>query len=262
MSRRLRKYLEAIAATRPVNLRAFLAEAELQGIPRASLAEGLRSERERGDLYRVRIVDIELERRLASLALADEAGRAAAAATGRSHRVSVEGSFLLRRTLAGHPEVLVFDGAGGFSPAGAGRWALVIENRQNFLSIEAGLTVLDRLCGLRVTAEFDIIYGAGREIANHLHRNYLAGFERVYLWGDLDAGGLSIARSLMAGLPDTPVEFLLPADAAERLGQGRPATAKCLDEVFRLASECPALAPAAKLILDSRRTLEQESYLI
>lgn len=263
MSKRLRKYLEAIASDRPVSLNALLIEAQRLGVARDFLTAGLASERYRGDLYRLSFTDVALRQTLQALSLKDDATRVDAALTGRSHSIAVEGSYLLRRTLGRHPEVVLFDSEGNTSPTGSKKQALIIENRQNFLSIERCLDGVAAHCSLLVTENFDIIFGAGREITNHLHTRYLAGFDDLYLLFDLDEGGLSIAKILADHLPSVHLHFLIPADAAVRLqGQARRASQKTIDAVYRLAMDCPMLAPAAGLIMDSRKTLEQESYLI
>ena len=262
MSKRLRRFLEAIDQHRAINLNAFLAEAQRLGLSAELVRAGIECQRLRPDRYQVAISAPALERSLRQLALGETATRVEAAGTGRSHQVSVDGSYLLRRRACEHPEVVVFDGAGNFRPASDRRNALIIENRQNFLSIEQCLASLARHFALKVGSDVDILFGAGNEISNHLHRKYLSTYTELYLLFDLDEGGLSIARKLIVGLPTVNCHFLIPDDARERLNrQVGSVNQRTLDGVVALAQDCPVLQPAARLILESRKTLEQESYL-
>lgn len=139
--------------------------------------------------------------------------------------------------------------------------ALLLENRQLFLDSAKTLAFLQHHSPF-ASDNFDIIFSAGNEISNTLHRAFLAQYQRLYCCFDFDLGGVSTASNLMRLLPDTPCELLIPDDLDARLANVvERVSTQYVHEVRCLASAEPRLAPIATLISKHHKVLEQESLL-
>lgn len=110
--------------------------------------------------------------------------------------------------------------------------------------------------------ELDIIFAEGNEVSNSLHKSFLESYDTLYLFFDLDLGGLTIAKNLYSLLPNQSISFLVPSDINKRLNSVvEIQQAEYLKDVITIGRECPQLARYSKLIKDSKRILEQESFL-
>ena len=139
--------------------------------------------------------------------------------------------------------------------------ALLLENRQLFLNSAKTVAFLQRHSPF-ISENFDIIFSAGNEISNSLHRGFLSHYQRLYCCFDFDLGGLMTAINLMRLLPDTPCDLLIPDDLDARLANVvERVSTQYVHEVRCLASAEPRLAPLANLISKHHKVLEQESLL-
>ena len=198
--------------------------------------------------------------------LVDGAGddRNSAAHQNMSHSHKVDGSFMLVRQGNEHPMVVTIDMNGDFNcPISQTRCAIVVENRQIFLYSERFMEFLKRHTDIPMTAPMDVLFGAGNELPNSLHREFLDSYEELYLCLDMDLGGLRTANSLMRLLPEKKIHFVQPRDIEPRLKR-----VVCTENLAHLnkistfgKSANPALKPYIQLIRNTGRTLEQESFL-
>ncbi len=262
MSARLKGYIEKIEKGEPLNYSAFLRVLEKEGMSQVFVREKIRVSRQGGrSLYRVDYIDDSFLDSIKSRVVTQDMSRADAALNNKSHAVRVNGSFILRRVGLVHPEVVIIDAEGGFFPPTKNRKALVIENRQNFLSIESTIAFLKKHCGITITEEWDLLLGAGTEINNHLHERYLSSYSNIYMLLDLDVGGLKLAKTLAAHTPAADHYFILPQDINLRLATvvGK-ASQEVIEQVFQMG-RIPFLYHAARSIIKQKKILEQESYI-
>lgn len=217
----------------------------------------------KGQLYLVTDIDKGLLSELKMIVDGIGKDRISSSRQNRSHLQKVDGSFLLIREGNSHPKVVLFNKEGQFSGVEqTSDSALLVENRQNFISIEKTLIFLEHEVGLNITAPIDVIFADGNEISNSLHHDFLFHYKQLYLFFDLDLGGIIIARNINKLLPNTPKEFLIPKNIEIRLAdivERQPP--EYTDQVIKLGLTDPFIAPYAKLIKDHQRILEQESYL-
>mgnify|MGYP000452517310 CR=1 FL=1 len=264
MSARLKDYIKKIEAGQPINYSAFLGVLERMGISQVSATALINVTKQgRSPLYRVDSINEDFLKQIKSKVTTKTTTRAVAAQQNNSHAVRVNGSYILRRTGLGHPVVVVIDSEGNFTPATNNQRTLVIENRQNFLSIEHTSTFLQQLCGIEITDEWDVLFGAGGEINNHLHERYLSQYSCVFMLLDLDIGGLNIAKTLATRTPLASHRFVLPTDISMRLKAIKEvATQEVIETAFLIGRSAPFLSNAAQYIVTHRKTLEQESYIV
>lgn len=198
--------------------------------------------------------------------LVDGAGddRNSAAHQNMSHSHKVDGSFMLVRQGNEHPMVVTIDMNGDFNcPISQTRCAIVVENRQIFLYIEGFMEFLKVHTDIPMTVPMDVLFGAGNELPNSFHREFLDSYEELYLCLDMDLGGLRTANNLMRLLPEKKIHFVQPRDIEPRLKR-----VVCTENLAHLnkistfgKSANPALKPYIQLIRNTGRTLEQESFL-
>lgn len=190
--------------------------------------------------------------------------RNSAAHQNMSHSYRVDGSFMLIRQGGEHPNVVTMGLEGRYSCSvqRASR-AIVVENRQIFLHIERFLEFLKINTEIPLAQPMDILFGAGNELPNLLHKEFLDSYNELYLCLDLDLGGLQTANSLMNLLPEKKIFFIQPRDIKTRLKRVRCAEKlSYLNKISKLGETAnPLLKPYIQLIRDMGRTLEQESFL-
>ena len=263
MSARLKRYINKIERGEPLNYSKFLNVLTKEGISPALVREKTKISRQgRSALYRVDYIDDRFLANIKSRVVTKDMSRAEAALNNKSHAVRVNGSYILRRVGLAHPEVVIIDPKGAFSPPTNNRKALVIENRQNFLSIELTAAFLKEHCEINITDEWDLLFGAGGEIGNHLHERYLSSYSNICMLLDLDIGGLRLAKALAARTPAADHYFILPRDINLRLeGVVGKASQEIIEQALELGRATPFLARAARSIIEQKKTLEQESYI-
>ncbi|MDO6677091.1 hypothetical protein [Shewanella sp. 4_MG-2023] len=261
----LRKSMRDIDMQVPIDLSKFKRSLELLSLGRHLKPEDIVARKISGQKYLVMSLDYQLKAELEFLLAEPVNNRVGAARQNRSHKCKVEGSLLVLRRGTGYPQVVMFEGTGRHTyPGSLGKTALLIENRQNFISIEKTDLFLTQFVSQFTDefAELTIIFAEGNEISNSLHKDFLNHFEHINLFLDLDVGGLTIAANLLKLLPEQSFSFLLPDDIGRRLDDVVEVTSPVkVEEAIKIGLTIPLLAPAAKIIKDYRKTLEQESYL-
>lgn len=219
----------------------------------------------KGQQYCITHINSELERELQHLIASIGNDRVSAARQNRSHNHKVDGSLLVVRQGLQHPNVVLFDELGKYQyPNNQSQLALIIENRQNFISITKTVHFLQKHTNLASVCidELDIVFAGGNEVSNTLHKSFFEQYQHIYLCFDVDLGGLTIARNIIALLPDKSITFLVPSDIDTRLrAVTEIQSSTYVDEVISIGCACSQLSSYAKLIKDHRRILEQESYL-
>jgi hypothetical protein len=262
---RIGYYLNKIKNGQSVNAGAFKKSLLSAGITLDQIHAGISfTSGSSAKLNDVEFLDSVFMKRLEALSRAKgTSSRNLAATQNFSHDTNVEGSFLLVRNGTGHPEVVIFDAECNAPTRPHTPFALIIENRQNFLFIEATSSFANRECNLDVTHDFDLIFGAGNEVPNALHSAFLSQYERIYMLFDYDAGGLQIAASLAAITPASKHFFVIPNNLENRLSNVVVhAKQETLSKVFSLGEKHHFLKAPSLLIINHKKTIEQESCLI
>ncbi|PKQ73657.1 hypothetical protein [Aeromonas sobria] len=262
---RLKQYLSRIEQGTPVNLSKVTDLLSQLALSRPFKHVDITARKVKGPLYCVTHIDSDLMAELEHLIATAGHDRVSSARQNRSHNHKVNGSLFLIRQGVHHPSVVLFDEAGNYQyPNKLSRFVLLIENRQNFISIDKTILFLQRNTALASVCidELDIVFASGNEVSNGLHKAFFDQYHHIYFCFDLDLGGLTIARNMISLLPDKPISFLVPSDIDTRLGvvtEVQPST--YIHDVINIGLECAQLIPYAKLIKDHQRILEQESYL-
>lgn len=262
---RLKQNLSKIEQGTAVDLKRFTDLLSHLALSRPFKHADITARKVKGQLYCVTEIDSDLLVELQHLVATAGDDRISAARQNRSHHHKVNGSLLVVRQGVNHPGVVLFDEDGQYQyPNKQSRSALLIENRQNFISIVQTIQFLHRHTALASVGidELDIIFASGNEVSNRLHKAFFDHYCHLYFCFDLDQGGLTIAKNMISLLPDKTVSFLVPSDIKTRLSavsQVKPS--KYIDEVIGIGLACPELLPYVNLIKEHKRILEQESYL-
>ncbi|PHS59773.1 MAG: hypothetical protein COB00_17405 [Alcanivorax sp.] len=265
-SSKIESYLKKIDAGQPIDLSNFWALINSLELSLEPSRCDVEARKVKGVLYKVTSIAPELRNELLVMVNEKADDRITAARQNNSHAFSVNGSMLIIREGIMHPQVVLFDQAGQTTHPELKTYsrALLIENRQNFISIEKTLRFLESHCGVCSSdaSNLLIVFAEGNAITNVLHRTFLNQFNTLYLLLDVDAGGLQIASNLIDLIPAAEHVFLTPADIEQRLKSVRSSSSpESIERVLRLGRRHHQLAPIAKLIYETRRELEQESYL-
>lgn len=263
MSSKLKGYLEKIEQNKPLNYKAFLSVLEIEGVLYDEAIKNMDIRRVgKSSQYLIESITPTFKAKLGALTMDINASRAQAARLNKSHSVRVNGSFILRRLGAAHPEVVIIANDGTCSGTSVNKKALIIENRQNFLSIEDTIAFLHQYCSLTIDSSWDVLFGAGGEISNHLHSQFLSEYTDIFMYLDVDVGGLNVAMALASRTPNAQHHFVLPHDIGERL-ESLPikANQSVLEEAYRIGLSIPFLHEASSNIVNNQNTIEQESYL-
>ncbi|WP_311946233.1 hypothetical protein [Halomonas piscis] len=195
----------------------------------------------------------------------DSSDRIEGARLGNSHQARVSGAVLLmRRHDQHHPQViLVEDDTPRFPVAPAAR-ALLVENLENFLALEATLALLPD-CGLGPEWQrADVLYGSGNSVTNRLLTPALQRYQAIGCLFDPDPGGIRMFDTLYRRGDLPPLQFVAPHNLGERLRRAaapRLITAEQRRDLSRHITRTPPVARVAELIRRSGRSLEQETYL-
>lgn len=194
----------------------------------------------------------------------DRTSRETAAVGGSSHRVNVDGSYLLIRSQKKpHPEVVEFKQGQVSVPRVLAKQCLVLENLQNFLHFNRTLAFLDVNTGADLS-NCEIIWGAGNGISNKLHVDFLHSFQRINWLVDADLGGAAILYNSIRSLPDIEHDILYPSNFSERLisSDGSPLSAEARTKMVGYIDKMPILKDFLQPIIKLERQLEQETYLV
>jgi hypothetical protein len=273
--KQLQRFLRKIDAGQPIDLNKFFKAVDQLGLEPKRKPEDVEAAKVAGsNLYRVQSISESLKQRLDTLVSDTSANasapemrcmpsRKAAARQNRSHHAKVDGSLMILRKLDGLPAVLTFKADGAFVPNWVqAKGALLIENRQNFIDAAISVELIRQSGGVELPFELDIVLADGNQISNSNHAKFLAGYEHLYGFFDLDLGGLTIAKNIIELLPTCRFTFVLPLDSESRLANVVvPASSDSLEKVAALGQRYAELADPASLILKHRKTLEQEAYL-
>lgn len=260
---RLSAYIKNIDSKRPINLPEFFKLVDSRQLTRRRVSGDVTATKIQGQLYIITNINDDLMKELRCLIVEKSHDRAAAATQNKSHSVNVNGSYLLVRCELNDPLVVMIDQHGDHrSNLIQSAEALVIENRQNFIDIDLMVNFLEKRTAFKLSPGMNVIFSDGNQISNILHKNFLSKYTCLHLCMDVDLGGLRITKNLMALLPNTTINFLVPDDISKRLDKVvERADDHTIDEVINIGLSTTLLEPYAALIKDKQKTLEQESYL-
>lgn len=261
-------FLKKIKQGEPINYPRFLSWIKTLDLPYKVELEDIRANKLKGNSYVVEILSSRLTEDLEKFSSVDISNRASLATQNKSHLQKVAGSMMVCRKGIGHPQVIIFDENNKYTlpcssegSLGAGS-CLIIENQQNFLSIKQTLKVLNKDTQCSFEQDTLSIFASGKAISNSIHQEFLSQFSDVYLFLDLDLGGLEIASSLKKILPNQNLVFLVTEKTQEMLENvvsiKTPNYLKAVEDIRQKHS---FLYDAASLILNHRKVIEQEAYL-
>lgn len=196
----------------------------------------------------------------------DNTDRISASITGNSHNVGVSGAMLIYRSLDHrHPEVALLKADGETArDKSMKKYALLIENMENFLALDAISTFISDYTSLsmEMLGHCEFIYSQGRAIQKQITLNYLSQFEHTYWLPDLDAAGLDIYLGAQRVLGTKNTTLLYPKDLVDRLTwSGKPITADIRNLLKTLSTASDELCSVCTLLINAEKTLEEEAYL-
>lgn len=261
-------YLDKLSAGRPVPEPKLQQAADQFGLCLDDLLAEAERRHIKGDFVRYTGIDRDTLARWRHLAEErHESARVDQAKMGNSHNARVSGAMVtVRSRHQPHPQVVIVNEQGvitapeGFTPADR---LVIVENLENFLSLEGTLALLPA-CGLGPAwQEADMLFGSGNSITNHLLTPIFQQYREIGCLFDPDPGGIRMCDTLHQRGDLPPLHFLAPTDLPERL----KASPRALDMEQRqqLAlhmRRSPPCAHVGGLIYTTGRHLEQETYLL
>jgi len=263
MSKQLSSILEKIDEGKAINLQAFLKTIESIGLNTKQIKNSLSLDRHKGNLYYVAFKDLTIREQLHKVALNKEETHISAAQQNNSHSYNVDFSFILARTLFDHPYAITFDENGKYYLPENDTCSklLVIENLSCFMNIEKSIQFLQSNCDFSHDSDTCIVFGAGNQINNQLHENFLKSFKQVELFLDIDVGGLIIAKTL-ASICQSSVRFMAPLNIEERLKNVEIGlNEKQREYVFSTGNNTPFLTEICSIMLKTNKSIEQQSFI-
>lgn len=261
--KQLQIYLDKIENEEAIDLAKLKTLIDKSNLNTKELVHEIQARRVSAQRYLVRVIPESLMLDLRALAQASGTDRISAAQQNRSHKHRVSGSFLVARKRDQYPGVILFDAEGKWTGwSEQSEQALLIENRQNFLDITATLKFLHKCTEMDVPETLDIIFCDGNAGSNRLHQEFFSNYQKLWLFLDLDLGGLRIARNLDHLVNNVEKTFILPFDIEDRLANViEVCEPDYLKKIRHFATESPLISTPAKLILKTNRKLEQEAHL-
>ena len=263
-STRLASYLQSVRDGKLLNYSALERELRKQSVPESTMHDCFSAELVKPNKYRVRIEDeASFESLYARFGKISLENRTNAALAGDSHRKKVSGSFLLLRNWKNpKPAAVWFEADTFYSPAEQSRYALLVENLENYIATDQMVTFLKK-CGVVVDVEqIDIIYASGNQITNRLHRPFLKNYQAIYCLFDVDLGALKTYQALCNMLSDTELHFVYPVNIAIRLKESeRGMTADERAELLKYVGHSVEVDQLIHHMRDTGNKLEQETYL-
>lgn len=240
-----------------------------QEVTPATLDSLFRAHRADGGGYLVEILDREGYQALGDhLGIwADMKDRASAAIHGKSHAVPVSGNLVVVKC-PGNDQPVVFEcnGKGQWMyPTPPGTELVLVENLENFLARGKLFPYLRDACGVTVAERAtDIAYAAGNAITKGCNATWLATYETVYCFFDIDAGGFRMFEALRRLMRehDVEVQFVAPKELAALLDKTHRRLTEEDREKLVAYQRCePPMNLLASALLQAGKSLEQEVYL-
>lgn len=260
---KLSQYLQNIQQGKLINFTIFRETLLKRNIPDTRIDRLFRVDLIRRRQYKVEILnEKDFSDLCQQVGYDDDINRITSAFKGRSHKVSVNGSFLLLKSPhIEHPQVIIFNEESWLCPVKSCKQLLLVENLENFLSYQQTVDLLKQW-GFVSNNTLDIVFSAGNQINNSLHRDYLRSYEKVLCLFDLDVGALKTFKSLTKWLLKERLEFIIPPNVIDRLACSEwhlsGAERALLTKYTGLSTEIDNLIITMR---NSSRKLEQETYL-
>jgi hypothetical protein len=263
---KIKKILADIDEGKSINLNTLTSCIKQYGLYEGDLHDAIYGTSLAPQAFKVSGMTQELRDSLDKYAIHNDDDKASAAIQNRSHRVKMDSALMICRFGTQHPFVITIDDLGQFNtpvPIDTTN-VIIIENQTNFMTIEQTQSFLHNYCGVdKVTCKDALyIWGMGNQISHKLKVSFLSTFTQLYLHLDIDLGGLQIASNLIGSLPQHNVMFILPDDIYQRLDNvAKPLSDNEIDGIVTIGRRHSALSAAATAMKDSRRGIEQESFL-
>lgn len=261
---KLAGYLSDIQSGKLINFPVFCNELAKKQISELTIREVFTAALVKPKRYRITVLDQKVfEAMCQRFQMSASDNRVSAALSGNSHRASVGGSYLLLRTLlAPHPVVVWFEAEEVVCPIETADTVLLVENLENFIALQATIDLLVSW-GVDIKRDqLDVVFGAGNQVTNQLHMPFLRRYSRVYCLFDLDPGGIRMFCSLLNQLAPGALCFIFPVDLERRLQKSEwHLSTEERTELMRYTGQSPEIDILINQLRDSKRKLEQETYL-
>jgi hypothetical protein len=263
MSAIIHGYLTKIEAGQPINLQVLLEQLVAAGYQRQELLRLFKSTPLGKRRYQIHINDpTAFSALLERFKPSGIVGRIGAAIDGDSHRAGVSGACLLIRSEPHpHPVVALYETDHWQVPRPTGQVGVIVENLENFLELQRTLTLVSGLLQ-RKSAQIELIYGSGNQVTNRLNSAFLGAFSELHCLFDADPGGLRMYATLRKQLPAMRIQFLVPTDVEQRLGQSRYRLgASGSQDLLQYVGLSPETDQLIYCMRQQDAILEQETYL-
>lgn len=264
MSRIVLSFLSNIASGKPVILSKLNGALIKLGISEMEIRQGLDTTHTGNGLYIVNDISPSLNDKIETLCHVSQGDRSLLATQNLSHNKKVGRAHALLRQGVSHPYVVVFNENGAIYPDSHSpefSTLLIIENEYCYLEIERTVSFLEKECGLENLSTTDIMYGSGNRCTDSLIKEMYDKYSHIYLFFDLDKGGLNMASSIL-NLTKTPCEFVTPFKLDVYLNNVfKNASEATISRAYDLGTKHPELEVAATAIINNRKEFEQEGYI-
>lgn len=200
----------------------------------------------------------------------DDRNRSALASQNKSHASKVSRSFIIAKKHHSDPVTIIFDSnQSRLSEWGQSDFCLIIENRENFLKSDETIRFINAHTDYEIPEDIDILFAEGNAITNSYHHAFLNDYKHIYLFLDLDLGGLKIAQNIINALSkpeyaQSVIHFIMPNDIEQRLAKvAQEITSEdYLNKIDDIGMKVPILKRFSDLISSTRKTLEQDGFLL
>ncbi len=219
--------------------------------------------------YIVTRLDASLKDKLEALT-SENRSRSALSSQNKSHSSKVSRSFIVASKRNGEPTIIAFDSnQNRLNEWNQSSCCLIIENRENFLRPDETIRFIDTHTDYEIPDDVDILFAEGNAITNSYHHAFLNDYKHIYLFLDLDLGGLKIARNIINALSkpeygQSIIHFVMPNDIEQRLAKVVQETndESYLNKIDDIGIKVPMLKRFSDLISSTRKTLEQDGFLL
>ncbi|GLX86997.1 hypothetical protein tloyanaT_32500 [Thalassotalea loyana] len=261
------RYFEKIKNGQPINFSSFKKKARLIGLTDSDLFNLFEINKNDKSTVLLQIKD-----KAAFSSLCDRYSavlpfntRSEASKTGRSHSVKVNGTTFHVRLGAAPPTSVIVDSEGEIlTTFKQSNSLLIIENEENFIDIHSTLKFLKSHAKIDIT-HMDVMWGAGNRAANTYLAKFYNNYDHLYCFFDFELGVLRTAQSIFNMMKDhekTKFSFIV-AESAEQdlLDFGSDLKSSQIKSLEKIRKESPILSNVINLMINTRKTMEQEVYL-
>ena len=260
-------YFEYIKIGKPINYRTFKKKAYGIGLTDSDLLKLFEVSKYDKNKDTVNVInEVEFKKLCVKYnSLVKFKDRREAAPTGRTHSIKVSGTTCNLRQGLEHPHTIIVRNDGEvISNTELNGKLLIIENEENFLNIEATHEFLKKHANIDIE-NMDVMWGAGNRAANTYLSKFYNNYDHLYCFFDFELGILRTAQSIFNMIKvheKTKFSFIV-AESAEQdlLDFGSDLKSSQIKSLEKIRKESPILSNVINLMINTRKTMEQEVYL-